>query len=151
MPLHPIFVHGAMTTGEALAWAVEPDGGFAPDFTPHRLRPVLHRGRVQARVRGRLWRLPSGDTLLELDGRAGWVDGEIVPRPDDARLCLIEALLGCRQRRIALTVCPARTGNRAVSVAAWAAEANELVRLGARPLPYRKERSPDRLPRRELC
>jgi hypothetical protein len=78
--------------------------------------------------------MPCGDTLLELDPDAGWVDGEIVPRPTDARLHLLETLLGCRQRRISLAICPARTGNRAVNVAAFAASARDLERLGARAI-----------------
>jgi hypothetical protein len=111
-----LFAYGQLLLGQPLAWAVT---GPAP--TP-------------ARLRGRLWRLPSGSVLLSLDPRGGWVHGELHSEPAPISLQAIPGLLACEGLEPSYQQVRARIGTRAQLVQVWAADPDRLARCGAHPL-----------------
>ncbi len=111
-----LFAYGQLLQGQPLAWAI-------PPAEP---RP--------ARVRGTLWRLPSGSVILSIDPRGGWVHGELHPRPPAASLQAIASVLVADGLEPAFERVRARVGTRAQLVKAWAAQEHQLLRIGAHPL-----------------
>lgn len=112
----PLFAYGQLLRGQPLAWAMGPS---SPE---------------QARLRGRLWRLPSGGVLLSLDPRAGWVLGELYSPPPSQALSVLPTLLAAPGIEPGLERARARVGMRALLVQAWAASEDQLRRAGAHPL-----------------
>lgn len=116
-PTHlALFAYGQLLQGQPLAWAL----------------PVAEP--APARLRGQLWRLPSGTVLLSLDPRGGWVLGELHPQPAATSLHAIAGMLVAEGLEPAFQQARARVGTRAQLVQAWAAAADRLVRAGAHPL-----------------
>lgn len=114
--LHPVFVYGSLTTGQPLAWVFS-----------------AFRGEV-ARVRGRLWHLPTGYVVLEADPSAGWVGGEVFGPLEPAHTLLLRSVSGADALGLTALVVPAAVRGHTVRTMAWVAEAEHLRRLGATPL-----------------
>jgi gamma-glutamylcyclotransferase (GGCT)/AIG2-like uncharacterized protein YtfP len=112
----PLFAYGQLLQGQPLAWAM---GRSIP---------------VEAQLRGRLWRLPSGTVMLSLDPRAGWILGELHAGPGPQVLTVLPDLLGTHGLEPALRQARARVGMRAQLVQAWVASDDALRRVGAHPL-----------------
>jgi hypothetical protein len=112
----PLFAYGQILQGQPLAWAMGPT------------QPV------QARLRGRLWRLPAGTVLLSLDPRAGWVLGELYTPPPTRAVSALPTLLGAPGLEPGFERARARVGMRALLVQAWAAPEDALRKAGARAL-----------------
>ena len=112
----PLFAYGQLMQGQPLAWAM---GREVP---------------IQARVRGQLWRLPSGGVLLSIDAQAGWVLGELHLDPAARTLQVLPDLLVAPGIQPSFERLRARVGMRALFVQAWAAPAQELRQAGAHPL-----------------
>jgi gamma-glutamylcyclotransferase (GGCT)/AIG2-like uncharacterized protein YtfP len=111
-----MFAYGQLLQGQPLAWVL-----CGPAPTP-------------ARLRGRLWRLPSGSVLLSLDPRAGWVHGELHPEPAATALAAIPGLLACEGLEPSFQQVRVRIETRAQLVQTWAVGESQLRRCGAHPL-----------------
>lgn len=114
--MYPIFVTGACLQGAPLAWLTQGS-------------EVL-----SARIRGRLWRAPSGELLISLDSSRTWIHGELIGRPSPERLRLLETFLGGRRGILSLQKTRARVACSAVTVELWAADPERLRTIGAVPL-----------------
>jgi hypothetical protein len=115
-PRLPLFAFGQLLSGQPLAWIFS---GARP---------------VEAQVRGRLWRLPSGAVLISLDPAAGWVLGEIYPQPPAQAMRLLPSLLSSLGISPGFEQVRARVDTRAPLVQVWAAPAHQLARMGAHQL-----------------
>ena len=98
--------------------------------------PLVEEGEegTPAQVRGRLWRLPSGEIALTLDPRGAWIEGRIAPSPVPGHARVLAAFAGAGAHALAPLATRARVGMRAVAVVTWAGDEAILRRMGALPL-----------------
>ena len=118
--LHPVFAWGTLASGGPLSWALPVGPGG--------------QGRSPARVRGRLWRLPSGALALELDPHGTWVQGELGAPMEPERLRLVETLLGADSLGLVREVVPVLCQGRTVRAVTWGASPSSLRLMGATSL-----------------
>ena len=109
----PFSVSGQFLPGQPLSWVFD------------------HQGRTRlAKVRGRLWRLPSGAVQFVLTPSGLWIQGELI-RPESRSMRLAETLT---KGELELVECVALVSARAVRALTFTADPVRLKRSSGRPL-----------------
>ena len=109
----PFFVSGQFLSGQPLAWVFG--------------RPVRPR---LAKVKGRLWRLPSGTVQFVYTSDGIWIQGDLVS-PDRRSL---ELAMNIARDELELVECVALVSARAVRALTFTADPVQLKRSSGRPL-----------------